>query len=112
MSDTNKDPNASQRVDILSRTIVALLIGILIGAVISLTGLSALEDHVMEMIIGFVVLVVLISALSFVFGFKQGKSAAKTFRRFGYRLVRRKGSRAALVPKCLEPAIPGSKRSF
>ncbi|MCC7466837.1 MAG: pentapeptide repeat-containing protein [Saprospiraceae bacterium] len=79
MSDTNKDPNASQRVDILSRTIVALLIGILIGAVISLTGLSALEDHVMEMIIGFVVLVVFISAISFVLVLNKEKVLQKLF---------------------------------
>jgi hypothetical protein len=79
MSDTNKDPNVSQRVDILSRTIVALLIGILIGAVISLTGLSALEDHVMEMIIGFVVMVVLISTISFILVQNKEKVLHKLF---------------------------------
>lgn len=79
MSDTNEDPKISQRLDILSRTIVALLIGILIGAVISLTGLSALEDHVMEMIIGFVVLVLLISAISFILVQNKEKVLHKLF---------------------------------
>ncbi len=48
----------------------------------------------------------------FHFGVKQGKSTAKTFRSFGYRLVGRKRSCAALVSECLEPAVPGSKRAF
>ncbi|HLP94168.1 MAG TPA: pentapeptide repeat-containing protein [Saprospiraceae bacterium] len=78
MADSN-EPKASQRVDILSRTIVALLIGILIGAVISLTGLSALEDHVMEMIIGFVAMVVIVAAIAFILVQNKEKVLHKLF---------------------------------
>ncbi|MBL7809344.1 MAG: pentapeptide repeat-containing protein [Saprospiraceae bacterium] len=79
MANTNEPPKASTRVDILSRTIVALLIGILIGAVISLTGLSALEDHVMEMIIGFVALIVIVAAISFILVMNKEKVLHKLF---------------------------------
>jgi uncharacterized protein YjbI with pentapeptide repeats len=79
MSNSNEPPKASQRIDILSRTIVALLIGILIGAVISLTGLSALEDHVMEMIIGFVGLIVIVAALAFFLVLNKEKILHKLF---------------------------------
>lgn len=59
------EPKASHKVDMWSRTIVALLIGVLIGAVFALVGPSTLEAHVMSLIIGFVVLVMLISGISF-----------------------------------------------
>ena len=52
MLENNEQPehSASQRVDIWSRTIVALLIGVLIGAVFALMGPSALEEHIASLI--------------------------------------------------------------
>ncbi|MDX1911741.1 MAG: pentapeptide repeat-containing protein [Saprospiraceae bacterium] len=63
---SESEPSASRKVDMWSRTIVALLIGVLIGTVVSLTGLSALEEHIVSLIIGFVVLVVFMAGISFV----------------------------------------------
>jgi len=60
------EPRASQLVDIWSRTIVALLIGVLIGAVVALLGPSALEEHITSLVVGFVVLVVFLAGISFV----------------------------------------------
>ncbi len=67
MLENNEQPghSASQRVDIWSRTIVALLIGVLIGAVVALMGPSALEEHIASLIVGFVVLVLFMAGISF-----------------------------------------------
>jgi len=59
------DRQASQKVDIWSRTIVALLIGVLIGAVVAIMGPETLEKHVLKLVIGFVVLVVFMAGISF-----------------------------------------------
>jgi uncharacterized protein YjbI with pentapeptide repeats len=56
----------SHRIDILSRTIIALALGILVGAMLSLVGLNALERHISALLIGFVVLVVILAGLSFI----------------------------------------------
>lgn len=72
-------PKASASVDIWSRTIVALLIGVLIGAVISLTGLSTLADHLLALIVGFVVFVLFMAGISFVLVQNKEKILHKLF---------------------------------
>lgn len=73
------EQKASHTVDIWSRTIVALLIGVLIGAVISLTGLSTLADHLVPLIIGFVVFVLFMAGASFVLVQNKEKILQKLF---------------------------------
>lgn len=72
-------PKASNTVDIWSRTIVALLIGVLIGAVVSLTGLSTLADHLLPLIIGFVVFVLFMAGVSFILVQNKEKILHKLF---------------------------------
>lgn len=72
-------PKASNTVDIWSRTIVALLIGVLIGAVVSLTGLSTLADHLLPLIIGFVVFVLFMAGVSFMLVQNKEKILHKLF---------------------------------
>ena len=81
MSEHNEQehPSASNSVDIWSRTIVALLIGILIGAVISLTGLTTLADYLMPLIIGFVVFVLFMAGVSFILVQNKEKVLHKLF---------------------------------
>ncbi|MFN0037280.1 MAG: pentapeptide repeat-containing protein [Saprospiraceae bacterium] len=79
MTEHNEQPNASQTIDIWSRTIVALLIGVLIGAVISLTGLGALADHLTVLIMGFVVFVLFMAGVSFVLVQNKEKVLNKLF---------------------------------
>ncbi|MCB0528421.1 MAG: pentapeptide repeat-containing protein [Saprospiraceae bacterium] len=61
----NHDDSASSRIDMISRTIIALVIGILIGAIIAQTGLEALQDEITVMIRGFIWLIVILGLLSF-----------------------------------------------
>ena len=81
MTEQDEQPKdkTSQVVDIWSRTIVALLIGVLIGAVISLTGLSTLADHLMLLIIGFVVFVMFMAGMSFILVQNKEKILHKLF---------------------------------
>lgn len=72
-------PKASNTVDIWSRTIVALLIGVLIGAVVSLTGLSTLADHLLPLIIGFVIFVLFMAGVSFILVQNKEKILHKLF---------------------------------
>lgn len=72
-------PKAGFNADIWSRTIVALLIGILVGSVVSLTGLSTLADHLLPLIIGFVVFVLFMAGLSFMLVQNKEKILHKLF---------------------------------
>jgi hypothetical protein len=65
MEEPKKAESPSRKIDMWSRTIVALLLGVVVGAVVSLVGLSALEDHVYQLIIGFVSLILIVAGLSF-----------------------------------------------
>ena len=55
----------SRKIDSWSRTIIALALGMLLGALLSVTGLNALERHLTTLLIAFGVLVVLAAALAF-----------------------------------------------
>ena len=79
MTEQNEPPHPSHRVDIWSRTIVALLIGILIGAIIAMTGLSTLTDHLQAVLIGFVVFVVFMAGISFILVQNKEKILHKLF---------------------------------
>ena len=81
MAEHHEQPSekTSHSVDIWSRTIVALLIGILIGAVISLTGLSTLADHLMPLIVGFVVFVLFMAGVAFLLVQNKEKILHKLF---------------------------------
>ncbi len=62
------DPNSdlpSRKIDTWSRTIVALALGILLGALISLAGLSTLERHLPMLLTSFGVLILLATGLAF-----------------------------------------------
>ena len=61
-----KEESPGKQIDIWSRTIVALLLGVLVGAIISLIGLRTLETYLPHLIVGFVGLILLATTLSFV----------------------------------------------
>lgn len=61
-----KEENPGKRIDIWSRTTVALLLGVLIGAIVALVGLRTLESFLPHLIIGFIFLILLVATLSFV----------------------------------------------
>ncbi len=56
----------NKKIDIWSRTIVALMLGILVGAILALVGLSTLESYLPYLIIGFIGLILITAVLSFV----------------------------------------------
>jgi len=66
MEQPGKEQSPSKRLDIRSRTIVALLLGVLIGAIVSLVGLHTLEIYLPYLIIGFIALILLAAVLAFV----------------------------------------------
>ncbi len=60
------DPHSpSRKIDTWSRTIIALALGILMGALLSLTGLNALEQHIPTLLTAFGVLILLAVGLAF-----------------------------------------------
>ncbi len=62
--DSNSD-SPGRKIDTWSRTIIALALGILLGALLSLTGLNTLERHIPTLLTGFGVLILLASGLAF-----------------------------------------------
>ena len=66
MEESKKEESPSKHIDIWSRTIVALLLGVLVGAILSLVGLRTLESYLPHLIIGFIALILIAAALSFV----------------------------------------------
>ncbi len=59
-------PKPANKIDIYSRTIIALVIGILLGSLLAMFGLDALEQYIRAILIGFVATIVLLSALAFI----------------------------------------------
>ncbi len=66
MEQPEKEHSPSRQLDIRSRTIVALLLGVLLGAIIALVGLHTLELYLPYLIIGFIALILLAAVLAFV----------------------------------------------
>ncbi len=59
------DQNATHKIDIWSRTIVALALGILLGGLLSLTGLTTLSEHIPGILTGFVIIIAVLAVLAF-----------------------------------------------
>lgn len=105
-------PNASNTVDIWSRTIVALLIGVLIGAVISLTGLNTLADHILPVIVGFVVLVLILAGMSFILVQNKEKILHKLFGVSNTDLADVKDNAQQLFINSWKKEFPTAKENF
>lgn len=56
----------NKKIDIWSRTIVALMLGILVGAIVALVGVSTLEAYLPYLIIGFIGLILITAVFSFI----------------------------------------------
>lgn len=112
MEDHEQKPKASHTVDIWSRTIVAMLIGVLIGAVISLTGLSALADHLPALIAGFVVFVIFMAGISFVLVQNKEKILHRLFGVRDTDLADVKENAQQLFLKSWKREFPAAKENF
>ncbi|MFN0215990.1 MAG: pentapeptide repeat-containing protein [Saprospiraceae bacterium] len=114
MIDQDEQPkeNTSHVVDIWSRTIVALLIGVLIGAVISLTGLSTLADHLVPLIIGFVVFVMFMAGISFILVQNKEKILHKLFGVSDTDLSDVKDNALLLFTNSWKREFPAAKENF
>ncbi|MCC6279378.1 MAG: pentapeptide repeat-containing protein [Saprospiraceae bacterium] len=64
--DPKKEESPGKQIDIWSRTIVALLLGVLMGAIVALVGLRTLESYLPHLIVGFIALILIGAVLSFV----------------------------------------------
>ena len=65
MKEKNTEESASERIDLLSRTIIALIIGILIGAIVVETGLDVLQQEISKLVKGFIWLFIILGLFSF-----------------------------------------------
>lgn len=66
MEEKNPDADSpSRKIDTWSRTIIALALGILLGALVTITGLDALERHLSSLLIAFGALILLAAGLAF-----------------------------------------------
>ena len=63
MPDHINKPHAGNKIDIWSRTIIALALGMLLGAALSLIGLRTLQEHIPTLLTGFFVLLALIGLI-------------------------------------------------
>lgn len=66
MEQPNKEESPSKLLDVWSRTIIALLLGVLVGAVLALVGLRTLESYLSHLIVGFISLILIAAVLAFV----------------------------------------------
>lgn len=105
-------PKASNTVDIWSRTIVALLIGVLIGAIVSLTGLSTLADHLLPLIVGFVVFVLFMAGISFMLVQNKEKILHKLFGVSDTDLADVKDNAMHLFVNSWKREFPAAKENF
>lgn len=65
LNELKPDQKATHKIDVWSRTIVALALGILLGGLLSLTGLTALSEHVSGILTGFVIIIGVLAVLAF-----------------------------------------------
>ena len=79
MQEPHHDQSPSNQIDIWSRTIVALTLGILVGAIVALTGLDALERFLPHLLVGFVVLILISAAVAFYIAQNKEKVLKKLF---------------------------------
>lgn len=69
----------SQRIDMFSRTIIALVLGIVLGAVIALTGLQSIEEYLPALVVGFLAIIALATVLAFVIVQRKDQVLKKVF---------------------------------
>lgn len=65
LNELKPEQKASHKIDIWSRTIVALALGMLLGGLLALTGITSLSEHVSGILTGFVVLIAVLAILAF-----------------------------------------------
>lgn len=114
MPEFNEQPEqrVSHTVDIWSRTIVALLIGVLIGAIISLTGLNTLADNILPVIIGFVIFVLFMAGMSFILVQNKEKILHKLFGVRDTDLADVKDNAESLFINSWKKEFPAAKENF
>lgn len=66
MEEPNKEESPSKQLDVWSRTAIALMLGVLVGAVLALVGLRTMESYLPHLIVGFITLILIASVLAFV----------------------------------------------
>ena len=65
MEHPHNEDSPSKQIDVWSRTIVALTLGILVGAIVALEGLNTLEKYLPYLVVGFVTLILIGATISF-----------------------------------------------
>ena len=73
------EPNPSLQVDAISRTIIILAVGIIIGVSITSIGLRSLAEKLDELIVGFISVIILIGAVTVWIVFNKDKILEKIF---------------------------------
>ena len=73
------DESASERIDVLARTLIALLMGIIIGAIISQVGLDALQNHIQGLVVVFLWLIIVTGLFAFYVAQNKEKLLKKLF---------------------------------
>ena len=65
MSKKKSEDSAAARIDVLSRVIIALIVGIVIGAIISQAGLDSLQSHIQNLVFVFLWLIIITGLIAF-----------------------------------------------
>lgn len=65
LNELNRTPKSGDNIDVWSRTIVALALGMMLGGLLSLTGLTALSEHVTGVLTAFVIILAVLGILAF-----------------------------------------------
>jgi len=73
------EPNPSLQVDAISRTIIILAVGIIIGVSVTSIGLRSLAEKLDELIVGFISVIILIGAVTVWIVFNKDKILEKVF---------------------------------
>jgi hypothetical protein len=77
--DEEPEPEPSLQVDAISRTIIILAVGIIVGVAITSIGLRSLADKLDELIVGFISVVIFIGAVTVWIVFNKDKILEKIF---------------------------------
>jgi len=82
MKDSDNNPpgrSRSEQLDIWSRTLIALVLGVLFGAIVTLVGLPAVEENLSNLIIGFVAIILITAMLAFWVVFNKERVLRRLF---------------------------------
>jgi uncharacterized protein YjbI with pentapeptide repeats len=69
----------SRRIDIYSRNLIAMVLGIILGALVALTGLPAIEEHLPTLIVGFLIIIALAVVFTFIIVQRKDRVLKKVF---------------------------------